>query len=181
MPEISRREYLLGSMAAASLTAQTPGPRASVKRPNILWILSEDISPQLACYGEPLIQTPNLDRMAKEGARFNNAFTTAPVCSASRSALATGVFQTTTGAHNHRTFKKKPLPEGVRLMTDRLREAGYFNVLCAGEKGKKHPGGTGASGIGKDRLQLHRAASVRWQRLEPAPVRQAVLRAVIAR
>jgi arylsulfatase A-like enzyme len=67
--------------------------------------------------------------MAKEGARFTQAFTTAPVCSASRSALATGMFQTTTGAHNHRTFRKKPLPQGVRLMTHRLREAGYYTVL----------------------------------------------------
>jgi arylsulfatase A-like enzyme len=149
MPEISRREYLLSSMAAPSVTAAMPGPRASGRRPNILWILAEDISPQLACYGEPLIRTPNLDRMAKEGARFNYAFTTAPVCSASRSALATGVFQTTTGAHNHRTFQKKPLPEGVRLITHRLREAGYFNVLCAGKKGAHHPGGPGPAGSGK--------------------------------
>jgi arylsulfatase A-like enzyme len=70
-----------------------------------------------------------MDRMAKEGTRFQNAFTTAPVCSASRSALATGMFQTTIGAHNHRTFNKKPLPEGVRLMTHRLRDAGYYTVL----------------------------------------------------
>ncbi len=117
-------------MGAAAATAQVPGPRATPKQPNIIWVLGEDMSPQLGCYGEPLIQTPNMDRMAGEGARFANAFTTAPVCSASRSALATGMFQTTIGAHNHRTFHKKPLPEGVRLMTHRLREAGYYTVLA---------------------------------------------------
>ncbi|MDZ4800682.1 MAG: sulfatase [Bryobacteraceae bacterium] len=126
MADLSRRDYLLSSMAAV----QIPGPRATPRQPNIIWALGEDTSPQLACYGEPLIQTPNMDRMAKEGARFNQAFTTAPVCSASRSALATGMFQTTIGAHNHRTLHKKPLPEGVRLMTHRLRDAGYFTVLA---------------------------------------------------
>lgn len=144
MPFITRRDYLLHSIAA-TVAAQTP----AAFRPNILWILAEDISPQLGCYGEPLIQTPNLDRMASQGARFVNAFTTAPVCSASRSALATGMFQTTIGAHNHRTFNKKPLPEGVRLMTDRLREAGYFTVLSAPDKGKRAAKGPGPNGSGK--------------------------------
>jgi arylsulfatase A-like enzyme len=146
---ISRRA-LFGT-AAATLAAQVPGPRATPKRPNILWILSEDMSPQLGCYGEPLIQTPNLDRMAREGARFENAFTTAPVCSASRSALATGMFQTTIGSHNHRTIFKKPLPSPVRHMCDYLREAGYFTVLSAPAPGTKRlPGqGTGAAGSGK--------------------------------
>jgi arylsulfatase A-like enzyme len=145
---LTRREYLLGSAAAAA-GAQTPGPRSTGRPPNILWILAEDMGPQLACYGEPLIQTPNLDRMARDGARFTRAFTTAPVCSASRSALATGMFQTTTGCHNHRTIHKKPLPAGVRLLTDRLREAGYFTVLSAPPPGEKRGGGTGARGSGK--------------------------------
>src|SRR3712207_5327612 len=108
MADPTRRDYLFGSLAAGHVSlaaAQVPGPRANARRPNIIWILGEDMSPQLGCYGEPLIQTPNLDRMASAGARFEQAFTTAPVCSASRSALATGMFQTTIGAHNHRTFK----------------------------------------------------------------------------
>lgn len=126
MSDLTRRDYLFTSLAAS----QVSGPRANASRPNIIWVLGEDMSPQLGCYGEPLIQTPNLDRMASEGARFEYAFTTAPVCSASRSALATGVFQTTIGAHNHRTFNKKPLPQGTRLLTDRLREAGYYTVLA---------------------------------------------------
>jgi len=123
MSFLSRRDYLLASAAL------TTAARAADRQPNIIWILAEDMSPQLGCYGEPLIQTPNIDKLAKEGTRFQNAFTTAPVCSASRSALATGMFQTTIGAHNHRTFRKQPLPAGVRLMTDRLREAGYYTVL----------------------------------------------------
>lgn len=140
---------MFGSTAAA-LGAQIPGPRATAKKPNILWLLSEDMSPELGCYGEPLVQTPNLDKMARDGTRFQYAFTTAPVCSASRSALATGMYQTAIGAHNHRTIFKKPLAAPVRHMSDYLREAGYFTVLSAPEKGKRKPGeGTGPYGSGK--------------------------------
>lgn len=135
--------------SASVAAAQTlPGPRAASRRPNILWILAEDMSPQLACYGEPLVKTPHLDGLARGGARFQHAFTTAPVCSASRSALATGMYQTTIGSHNHRTVRKKPLPDGVRHMCDYLREVGYFTVLSSPEPGKR-PGGTGSRGSGK--------------------------------
>ena len=49
------------------------------KRPNILWISAEDLSPRLGCYGDSLAQTPILDRLAEEGMRFTNVFTSAPV------------------------------------------------------------------------------------------------------
>ncbi|MFM7750444.1 MAG: sulfatase-like hydrolase/transferase, partial [Opitutaceae bacterium] len=107
------------SLALAGLpsigTAATPAAK-----PNVLFILAEDIGNQLACYGEPLVRTPHLDRLAARGVRYTNVFTTAPVCSASRSAIMTGMYQTTIGAHNHRTWQwnKRPLPEGVRTLTD---------------------------------------------------------------
>lgn len=137
---LNRRDLLFAVSSAAIANG------AAAKKPNILWILAEDISPQLASYGEPLIQTPNLDKMAQKGIRFTQAFTTAPVCSASRSALATGMYQTTIGAHNHRTISKKPLSNGVRHMCDYLRQAGYFTVLSspgAGKRGLSGPLGSG--------------------------------------
>lgn len=113
-------------------------------RPNILWILAEDFGPQLHCYGYPIVRTPNLDQLAGDGARFTRAFTTAPVCSASRSAFNTGVYQTTTATHNHRSHRKDgyQLPAGVELITDRLRRQGYYtaNILKVAE---------GVSGAGK--------------------------------
>ncbi len=60
-------------------------------RPNILWIVVEDASPHLGCYGETTIETPNLDRLAREGVRYENAVVTCPVCSPSRSAMVTGM------------------------------------------------------------------------------------------
>ncbi|MBW3538687.1 MAG: sulfatase [Planctomycetes bacterium] len=113
----------------------------AAERPNVLWIIGEDLGPELACYGTPEVRTPHLDDLAKRGVRFTRAFTTAPVCSASRSAFITGMYQTTIGAHNHRSHRDDGyrLPEGVRIITDRLRDAGYFTAnvtdLAQGVKG----------------------------------------------
>lgn len=100
-------------------------------RPNILWLIGEDLGVQLNCYGYTTeVSTPNLDALAKSGVRFSRAYTTAPVCSASRSAFMTGMYQTTIGAHNHRSHRDDgyALPPGVRVLTDPLREAGYFTA-----------------------------------------------------
>lgn len=98
--------------------------------PNIIWILSEDISTELACYGTPVVQTPNLDRLATDGILYTHAYTTAPVCSPSRSAMITGMYQTRIGAHHHRSHRNDDyqLPAPVKPITHYLREAGYFTV-----------------------------------------------------
>src|SRR5688572_9861917 len=119
---MKRREFLTSLAAPAMLAAD--------RRPNILWILGDDLGPQLSCYGHPLVKTPNIDRIANEGVRFEYCFTTAPVCSASRSAFNVGLYQTYTGTHNHRSHRTDGyrLPAGARLVTDRFREAGYFTA-----------------------------------------------------
>jgi len=96
--------------------------------PNIVWLIAEDLSPDLACYGHPLVQTPNIDSLAVAGMRFENAYSTSPVCSPSRSGFITGMYQTSIGADYHDTMAKNklPLPEGVRTLPDILEEAGYF-------------------------------------------------------
>ena len=76
---------------------------AADRRPNIVWIIPDDMSANFSCYGENSIETPNVDRLAAEGVQFNNAFVTAPVCSTCRSALITGMYQTSIGAHHHRS------------------------------------------------------------------------------
>jgi arylsulfatase A-like enzyme len=114
--------------------ASLPAFGQSQDRPNIIWLTAEDLGPQLACYGYPLVRTPNLDRLAGEGVRFTRAFTTAPVCSASRSAFNTGMYQTTIGAHNHRSHRDDGyrLPEGVHLVTHYMRRQGYFTCNVKG-------------------------------------------------
>jgi arylsulfatase A-like enzyme len=102
--------------AAGPLLAELP------KRPNIVWIVAEDLSPSLGCYADKDAITPNLDRLASEGARFTRCFTHAPVCAPSRSGLVTGMYPTTLGSHHMRSTLKNPPP----TFMEELRKAGYF-------------------------------------------------------
>ena len=103
---------------------------AAAPRPNILWLIAEDFGPHLGCYGTKEVSSPNLDQLARDGVRYTRFYTTAPVCSPSRSAFMTGMYQTTIGAHNHRSHRDDgfALPPGVRVLTDWLRDAGYFTA-----------------------------------------------------
>ena len=108
-------------------------------RPNILWIFAEDLSPFFGCYGDAVNagHTPTVDNLAANGVVFTRAYATAPVCSPSRSAIITGVMQTTTGTHQHRSGRTTDgkivpeetrihLPEGMKTIPERMRDAGYF-------------------------------------------------------
>jgi arylsulfatase A-like enzyme len=114
--------------AAGVCSAQQPAKR----RPNILWIVAENIDLDLGCYGMKHVKTPNLDGLAREGVRFTRVFATSPVCAPSRSAFMTGMYQTSTDTHHMRSHRDDGfrLPAGVRPLTHRLQDAGYstFNI-----------------------------------------------------
>ncbi len=107
-----------------------------MSRPNILWISLEDTSPRFGCYGDAVARTPNLDKLAAQGCRFPNAFSTAGVCAPSRSCIITGMYATSIGAHHMRTLMapipRRPAPYEVviphyaKLLPEYLRGAGYF-------------------------------------------------------
>jgi arylsulfatase A-like enzyme len=108
-------------------------------RPNILWIITEDMSPHFGCYGERAIETPHVDRLAAEGTQFSRAFVTAPICSISRSALITGMYQTSIGAQHHRSGRGtvKIHLDGIEPLPQLFQRAGYWT--CNGawpSKGK---------------------------------------------
>lgn len=103
-------------------------------RPHVFWIISDDLGPELGCYGYPDVDTPHLDRLAAEGTRFTHAFATAPVCSSSRTAFQTGLYQTTIGGHHHDTRDKKPLPDSATTVTAEMQKAGYFVTNGRGGK-----------------------------------------------
>ncbi|MFO1064205.1 MAG: sulfatase-like hydrolase/transferase [Pirellulales bacterium] len=93
-----------------------------------MWLIVEDMSARFHCYGESTIETPNVDTLAARGTRFTRAFVTAPICSISRSALITGRYQTSVGAQNHRSNRSGheiQLPDGVKLVPQLFRKAGY--------------------------------------------------------
>ena len=95
--------FLVGSFTQLSYgDANRPTPR-----PNIVWIIVDDMSSHFAYQGEKLVHTPHVDRLAREGVVFENAYATAPVCSTFRSALITGMYQTSIGAHHHRSSRGK--------------------------------------------------------------------------
>ena len=115
---MNRRAFLKSTGAGALSLALSAGAAAQNNvRPNIVWIVVEDMSCHFSYQGETTISTPNVDRLAAEGVVFDRAYITCPVCSPSRSAMITGMYQTTIGAHNHRSFRgeiKHELPDPVR-------------------------------------------------------------------
>ncbi|NCX92895.1 MAG: sulfatase, partial [Rhodobacteraceae bacterium] len=126
---------------------------AKENRPNILWLVVEDQSKHYGFNGEKLVHTPALDELAENGVRFTNASVTAPVCSTARSALITGMFQTSIGAHHHRSGRgaaKINIPNHIKLIPELLQEAGYYTCLgssgqAAGTASPKHKNRLGKS------------------------------------
>lgn len=98
----------------------------SLAKPNILWIIAEDMSPTLGCYGDADAYTPNIDALAKESLLYTHAFAAYPVCSPSRSCLITGMYPTSTGTGQMRSAF--PLPAGTRGFPEYLRDAGYYTT-----------------------------------------------------
>ena len=124
---------LLTVVAIASIQGAEPRPR-----PNILWIVAENMKLDLGCYGAKNVRTPNLDALAAAGVRYTRVFATSPVCAPSRSAFMTGMYQTTTDMHHMRSHRDDDyrLPQGVRPITHRLQDAGYFtaNIETIGDR-----------------------------------------------
>ncbi len=143
-PHILGPLIILGAVILGGPVAVGADAPAPARRPNILWFIAENIAPaDLGCNGETQVRTPHIDRLAREGMRYRKVFATAPVCSASRSAFMTGMYQTTIGAHNARSHRDDhfALPDGVRPITGRLRDAGYFTANVTTMDGR--PIGTG--------------------------------------
>ncbi len=92
--------------------------------PNILWIVSEDNSPFLGCYGDERAVTPNLDRLAAEGFLYTHAYANAPVCAPARNTIITGVYATSNGNQHMRS--NYPLSDRVKMYPRYLREKGYY-------------------------------------------------------
>jgi uncharacterized sulfatase len=94
------------------------------KLPNILWITTEDISPQIGCYGDENVDTPVIDKLASEGVKYDNAIASAPVCAPARSSIITGMYPPSIGSHHMRSTGK--FPKSFKYFPQYLREAGYY-------------------------------------------------------
>ena len=126
---------LMRRLAVLALLLFLPVSLLAQERPNIVWISVEDISAHLGSYGDPVARTPALDRLAGQGVRYTNAYTTAGVCAPSRSSIITGMYQNSLGTQHMRTthtgeglptpYFAVP-PPYVKTFTEYLRAAGYF-------------------------------------------------------
>ena len=147
---------ILLSMLCLSCNSQNKEkiqPAAKETKPNIVWIVTEDISPTFSFYGDHTAKTPNLDALAKESMVYDNAFAVVGVCGPSRSAIITGMYPTSIGTMHMRTGKdihswgkrtysksanktdleggtiveySAVIPEEVKCYTEYLRAAGYY-------------------------------------------------------
>ncbi|MBP7050310.1 MAG: sulfatase-like hydrolase/transferase [Phycisphaerae bacterium] len=127
--DMNRRWFLRiasGSLAGLVLhgRAVRAEDRTNRSSPNFLWISTEDISPDLGCYGQKYAVTPNLDRLASQGVRYNCVFSHSGVCAPTRSGIITGMYPTTIGTH-HMRCQGIP-PHDVRCFSEYLRAAGYY-------------------------------------------------------
>ncbi|WP_422860755.1 sulfatase [Flagellimonas sp. S174] len=112
---------------------------AKEQRPNIIWLVAEDLSPRFTAYGDSLAHTPNIDQLASNGIVYENAFTVSGVCAPSRSSMITGMYPTSIGTQHMRQksgvidipgfpkYNAVPPPE-VRAFPEILRKNGYWTA-----------------------------------------------------
>lgn len=123
---------------ALLLSLAVGAPLRAAERPNFIFILSDDLAQgDVGCYGQKLIQTPHLDRMAAEGTRYLQAYCGTSVCAPSRSSLMTGLHSGHCPIRANREVQpegQKPLPEGTFTVARLLKEHGYATA-CIGKWG----------------------------------------------
>lgn len=145
----NRRQFLKTagtSLAALSLARNVGARNASREKPNIVYILADDLGyGDLGCYGQKDIRTPNLDRMAREGMRFTQHYAGSTVCAPSRSCLMTGLHTGHTPIRGNKEVKpegQQPLPADTVTLAEVMKQAGYATGAF-GKWGLGYPGSEG--------------------------------------
>lgn len=145
-PRRSRRDgsgrfpflFLLSGLIASlfgygTLSAEEQGGEKRSGRPNVLFIMSDDLNNSLGCYGHPLVHSPNIDRLAARGVRFERSYCQFPLCGPSRNSMLTGLHPNSTGIHLNQVIFRQTIPSHVSL-PQAFRLDGYF----AGRIGKMY-------------------------------------------
>ena len=134
--------------AALLLLAALLAPQAAPPRLNVLFIAVDDMNNDLACYGHPLVKSPNIDRLARRGVRFDRASCQFPLCSPSRSSLMTGLRPDATRVFNLTYHFRTGLPDVVTL-PQMFMGAGAYAARVGKIYHYGNPGDNGTSEIGR--------------------------------
>jgi uncharacterized sulfatase len=146
MKPISRRTFVQAGVAAAlGSSMRAPAMVKRQPRKNVLFIGVDDLATQLGCYGRP-VHSPNLDRLAARGVRFDSAYCQFPWCGPSRASLMTGLAPDTTRVHDLTTHFRQALPNVVTI-GQLFRENGYFSARVGKIFHASDPGGEGTDGL----------------------------------
>ncbi len=98
---------------------------AAETKPNVLFLICDDLNCDLGCYDHPQVKSPNIDQLAKQGVRFQNAYCQFPLCGPSRASFMTGMYPDQTLIHRNAIYIREHLPN-VQTMSQMFRKHGYF-------------------------------------------------------
>ena len=120
-----RAYFLLPLVASAVLACDVAANAAENAKPNVLFLICDDLNCDLGSYGHPLVKSPNIDRLAKRGVRFTHAYCQYPLCGPSRASFMTGLYPDQTLIHNNSIYVRECVPN-VKTLSQMFRNEGHF-------------------------------------------------------
>ncbi|MHC4682429.1 MAG: sulfatase-like hydrolase/transferase [Planctomycetota bacterium] len=132
--DYSRREFINTVGLAAAVVSGVPlscrdalGGVDKSDHPNVLFVAVDDLRPELGCYGHKIVHSPNIDRLAREGMKFNRVYCQVAICSPSRASLMMGLRPDSAGVVDNVTYFRDTVPDVVTL-PQHFRNHGYETV-----------------------------------------------------